>query len=94
MGVPTLKENRKEVMDTVGRAQVLSRQYGSVFTDEDMFNIPNLPAQTTTIITAIAITSCGVAKLLMALDPSKANGPNIIPTKVIKECAPEIATIL
>ncbi len=81
-------------MDTVGKAQALGRQYESVFTDEDMFNIPNLPAQTTTIITAIANTSCGVAKLLKALDPSKANVPDCIPTKVIKECAQEISPVL
>ncbi len=81
-------------MDTVGKAQALVRQYQSVFTDEDMSNIPNLPAQTTATIPTIAITSCGVAKLLMALDPSKGNGPDLIPTKVKNECAQEIAPIL
>ncbi len=73
VGVPTLKKNGKAIMDVLGKTQALGRQYESVFTDEDMSNIPNLHAQTTATISTITITSYGIAKLLMALDSSNAD---------------------
>jgi hypothetical protein len=42
----------------------------------------------------IQMTSKGVQKLLAGLDPSKARGPDQLPTRVLKEAAEELAPML
>lgn len=42
----------------------------------------------------IHIHNNGVIKLLNRLNPSKVNGPDLLPTRVLKEAATEIAPYL
>lgn len=43
---------------------------------------------------AITIKEAGVRKLLLGLNPSKASGPDLLPTTVLKHCAEELAPML
>jgi hypothetical protein len=94
IGVPNLVENGVEVTDTKGKTEVMSRQYDSVFTNEDMENMPNKGDPQAPQIEPIFVTVNGIEKLLTKLNCKKANGPDLLPTRVLKECAQEIAPIL
>jgi hypothetical protein len=45
-------------------------------------------------MTDIKFTSPGVVKLLQNLNPSKAAGPDLLPTRMLKGVAKEIAPVL
>ena len=45
-------------------------------------------------MTDIKFTSPGVEKLLQNLNPNKAAGPDLLPTRMLKEVAKEIAPVL
>ena len=89
-----LKDNGILVSDSKGQANILNNQYQSVFTDEDIVNMPTLPPSTTPTMEDIVCTPRGIQKLLVGLNPNKAKGPDNLPPRVLKECAPEIAPIL
>ena len=94
MGIPLLKYQDREVTDSVEKASLLSNQYESVFTDEDLTNIPSLGTSDTPAIGNLTFNRQGIAKLLAGLNPKKANGPDKIPVRVLKEAADEIAQYL
>ena len=92
-GIPVLKVNGKDVTDPTEKANILSDQYDSVFTTEnpimptlDTSDIPDMPS--------IVIDTNGVTKLLQSVNPSKASGPDMLPTRVLKETAPVISPFL
>ena len=82
-----------EVFDSRGKAH-LNQQYDSVFTDEDHSSIPNLGASNTPDIAPLHITMKGVGNLLRKLDASKATGTDLVPTRILKEAADQIAPFL
>ena len=45
-------------------------------------------------LSSMKLTSSEVCKVLQALDPFKASGPDGIPTRILKECAPQLADSL
>ena len=85
------------VDDTKEKAEILNRQYLSVFTPENTDeelpplndNFQSMPE--------IKITILGSEKFLKNLDPTKATGPDKIPAPILKqfgaEFAPHLATI-
>ncbi|CAB3997431.1 Hypothetical predicted protein, partial [Paramuricea clavata] len=74
--------------------QVLSKQFASVFTTENVENIPTPGSNFTPAIGNIVITVKGVEKQLASLDAKKASGPDGIPPWFLKENASQIAPIL
>ena len=79
--------------DSQSKANILLRQFKSVFTRTTTTTLPNLkppPAH----IQPITITAPGVAKLLRDLKVSKAPGPDGIPNVVLKTLADNIAPSL
>ena len=66
----------------------------SVFTVNDSLNTPMSSTSLFPDIPAISVTLNGVIKLLQNLKPYKASGPDKIPTRLLKECAKEIAPSL
>ena len=61
-----------------GKANILNKQYSSVFTKEDTSNIPPKGPSVTHTLPATVVTEKGVVKLLQDLDPHKASRPNNI----------------
>ena len=83
-----------EVFASRGKAHLLNQQYDSVFTDEDHSSIPNLGASNTPDIAPLHITVKGVGILLRKLDASKAIGPDLVPTRILKEATDQIVPFL
>ena len=75
------------------KAKVLNEQYQQVFTEEDLTTIPDLATDSATLMKDVVITTTGVHKLLTDLNIHKATGPDLLPTRVLKEIVPVLALI-
>ena len=93
-GVPLLTNKQGEtIKDTKGKAQVLNKQYQSVFTKENNQSI--LPVNNQNInMPDINFTTNVISKLLSKLTPQKANGQDKIPITFLKDYADDISKIL
>eukprot|EP00794_Sanderia_malayensis_P006479 gene6479-7218_t len=94
LGVGVLRKEGKDITNAKDKAEVLNQQYASVFTKENTNSLPSIGDSQFPTISNLEIESQGIAKLLSNLDPKKANGPDQLPTRVLKEAATEIAPIL
>ena len=92
-GIAILKSHGKEFTKTQGESRHPKRQYDSVFTLEDPV-LPQLPDSPYPDMPNIHMDNNGVIKLLSGLNTSKANGPDLLPTHVLKEAPTEIAPYL
>ena len=88
-----MKSHGKEFTKLKEKADILNEQYDSVFTLEDP-GLPQLPNSPHPDMPNIHIDNIGVIKLLSRLNPSKVNGPDLLPTRFLKEAATEIAPYL
>ena len=93
VGVSPLKVNGTLFSDTKKKADILLRQFKSVFSQEDDAPLPDI-TQTSPLMDEIVISPQGIAKLLKDLKPHKAPGPDAIPNLVLKTCADTIAKSL
>ena len=77
-------------------ANILNRQFQSVFSARNPMTTDGLPAQTgiDKQMPEIDISTNGILKLLGNLDPSKAAGPDKMRPLVLKELRGQIAPIL
>jgi len=91
IGVAPLKTNEQLVNDSKGKAEILIRQFKSVFTREQHTTLPKTTKHIKDTIPTIIIRPEGVEKLLTQLNPSKASGPDDIPNKILKECSKQLA---
>ena len=94
LGVSALKEGGTLYSDVKTKAEILSRQFCSVFTREDQQEVTKLYGPNYPSIDKIVINEKGVFNLLNGLNVSKASGPDQILCKVLKELACELAPIL
>ena len=94
IGVTALKSEGQLFTDNMTKAEILNRQFKSVFTHEDKSNIPKLPGPHYPPIANLDITTTGVERLLARLDPNKASGPDNISCRILKELAVELAPAL
>ena len=76
------------------KANILNRQFVSVFTKEDTANIPDKGPSPYASMEGITVTPNGVEKLLRDLKPDKATGPDMIPARLLKQLSAEIAPAL
>ena len=87
IGVAPLKKNGSLVCDSKEKAEILLDQFQSVFTRDGGSAPPNLDPPQHPIISDININTAGVCKLLKAINPHKACGPDQIPNVILKNCA-------
>ena len=97
-GVAPLKHQGLTYTDPVDKANILNRQFESVFSKPQP-HIKQLVKQAIAVMYApkmqmIDISIEGVDKLLQGLSPNKASGPDEISPKILKELHHEIAPIL
>nr|KAG5694853.1 hypothetical protein BaRGS_028781 [Batillaria attramentaria] len=92
-GVAPLKENGHLHSDSQSKADILLKQFKSVFTKDSTQPLP-CPTPVSSAIPPLTITTPGVTKLLKLLQPNKASGPDNIPNIVLKTLAENIAPIL
>ena len=93
-GISALYSKGKLADTAREKAEVLSDQYQSVFTKEDLINIPHMGQRQIPTISDLIISTEGIMKLLKNLDVNKASGPDGISPKFLKLCAAQVAPIL
>lgn len=93
-GISTLSSKGRVVSFAQDKAEVLNQQFSSVFTKEDLQNIPQINSNSIPDLQKLIIDQKGVEKLLTDIQPKKASGPDQIPAKVLKSCASSLAPIL
>ena len=79
---------------STGKAKILLRQFCSVFTKDNTSSQPDIPGNPFPEAEPLRINQDGVEKLLRNLNASKAAGPDNLPSKVLKNCARQVAPIL
>ena len=96
MGVPALNDKGMAVIDARAKADLLNKQFESVFTKEKDIDATMLFPHGSTYqkITDINITQHGIQKMLENLNPHKATGPDDICPLFLKTLASSIAPIL
>ncbi|KAG1684579.1 hypothetical protein GQR58_009384 [Nymphon striatum] len=94
IGIPPLKVGSCVKADSQGKAEILSSHFQQVFTQEDLSFMPNKDHNGITAMDPISFNTKGIKKLLKDLDIKKANGPDNLPTILLKETANEIAEVV
>ena len=77
--------------DDSEKAEVLNNYFSSVFTQEDINNIPIFKSQCDNIIEDLNISSNDMVKALKSLKINKSPGPDSIHPRLLKELAVEIS---
>ena len=93
-GISPLKDGGQLFSDSQSKADILNRQFTSVFNIEDTSDIPVLPGDPFPAMPDIIVDVRGVTKLLNNIKPNKASGPDSIPCRILKEAAAELAPVL
>ena len=90
-GVAPLKKEGLTFSDSLNKANIMGDQFCSVFTQEDMSELPDLGQSRTPSVHPIKVNIKGVLKFLKDIKPHKATGPDNIPGRLLKEAAEELA---
>ena len=93
-GIAPLKASGRLHAEPKDKTDVMNRQYESIWTKEDSSSIPTPEGQPFPAMPEISVTKEGVFKLLLKLNPNKATGPDLLPARILKDLAKEIAPIL
>jgi len=93
-GIPSLKQDGQLHADSNIKANIMLKEFTSVFTKEDTLYIPTLDDSPYPSIDNLQIHQDGVTKLLKDLDPCKASGPDNIPCRVLKQLAHELSPVI
>ena len=86
--------NNRACTDDTSKAEALREQYDSVFTKENLTNLPDIPESPYGDIPNICFTARGIQSQLESIRPNKACGPDQTPAGVLKETATELAPVL
>ena len=92
--IPTLLDNKKEVSDSLDKAELLNKQFKSVFTIESDSNLSDKGPSPYPVIHSINITEEGVYKLISTLNIHKACRPDQINAIFLKETSFVITPLL
>ena len=93
IGIPPLNGNGKVLTDSTSKAEVLSNHFQQIFTKEDLSSIPSIGCSVIPAMESVIFIQQreGIINLLKNLDSKKANGPDKLPTTLLKITASEIA---
>ena len=91
LGVAPILENGSLVVESKGKAEVILKQFVSVFTPITEDNTSAIEDRCNNSLETITVTVEGVQKLLENVNINKAVGPDKIPNQILKECATELA---
>ena len=88
-GVAPLMENNNDrtsmKFDDRAKANILQRQFCSVFTEEPNGDIPKIAKRAKNIISSCVVTEARVRKLILELNLNKSCGPDNIHPRLLKE---------
>ena len=96
-GVAPIKDKGQIHSDNITKANLLNRQFESVFTPptprEDQ-TLPTMPGDPYPPCDNITVSEDGVRKLLGNIKVNKAGGPDGLPNRLLKAIAPQITPVL
>ena len=92
--ISSLKDGSKVIFSAKGKATAFNNTFKSVFTCEDRDNMPDLGDPVVPPMDCITVTPDGVLKLMQEIKIRKATGPDMIPARILKDYATELAPIL
>ena len=90
IGVASIKHNGQLFNDGKTKAELLNKQFKSVFTKDHSEPLPPLKETSYPSINSLKIHHDGVLNLLNKINPNKASGPDNIPNLILKNCAKEL----
>ena len=93
-GIADFEVDGKVISDGGLKSEILNSQFSSVFTTEDLENIPEMGSNPTSGLGPLIISEQGVLKQLSSLNPNKACDPDQIPPWFLQTFAADIAPIL
>ena len=88
---PLLSDDKQLVESDVEMVQILNNFFSSVFTTEDMLNVPNETMPGNIEMGNISCTLSEITKGLLKLNVNKSCGPDRLYPRILKELANEIA---
>ena len=94
IGIPPLNVNSKVMSDSTSKAEVLSNHFQQIFTKEDLSFISNKGCSDIPAMDSVLFNRESIINLLKDLDSKKANGPDKLPTTLLKITALEIAEVV
>ena len=93
-GVAALRKEGIIHSDPNMKANIMNETFTSVFTKEDLENLPSKGPSPHPKVPPIEIHTSGITALLKKLNPHKATGPDNIPARFLKETADELSPAL
>ena len=93
-GVAALKENSKLHSGGQKKAEILNRQFSSVFTADQPGVHTTLSGPAYPPLRQLVVNVKGVEKLLQEINPSKASDPDQVPCRILRELSVELAPVL
>ena len=94
-GIAPLKDNGRLFNASRDKADILNRQYQSVFTQEDPdTQVPDPDGKPYPDMKNVYVSEDGVRKLLQKGNPRKATGFDMIPGRLVNDFSEELAPIL
>ncbi len=93
-GVAPLSTSGISFSDSKAKSDILNEQFCSVFTEEDLSNIPSLDQCQCPAMPDIVVTEAGVTSLLKKINPKKACGPDNIPGRLLQLLSQELSPII
>ncbi|KAK3096098.1 hypothetical protein FSP39_023212 [Pinctada imbricata] len=94
-GVAPLKRDGVVYSDAATKADILNKQFTSVFSIEDpSVNMPEMEQSPHPEVDNITIHEAGICKLLSNLNPHKATGPDSVSPRLLKETSYELSPAL
>ena len=92
-GVTNVIDRNGKLTETeMETAAALNDYYQTVFTrDDPQSTVPEFPTKTEEELTDITVTTESIEEILLSLNANKAAGPDGVETRVMKECAVEMA---
>ena len=94
-GIAPLKGNGRLFNSLYDKANILNQQYQAQFTREDPDSeVPTPDGDSYPQMADFTVTDDGLKKLLRKSNPNKAVGPDMIPSRLLQECAEELVPIL
>ena len=84
-GIPALVSNNHVCSSDSAKAEALREQYDSVFVEEDLRNLPEMPD--------MIFSTEGVKNQLLKIKIDKACGPDLIPARILCDAASELAVV-
>lgn len=90
-GIEKLKVNGKEYKEDLEMATIMNDHFQSVFTVESVMREESGLTGSTVPLETVEVTVLEIKRLLERMDERKAQGPDEIAAKILKECKEELA---